>query len=345
MSRLLRQLLLVSCSFLVVGSFATAQNNRLGSAHIQVKVAYDNDRPAGSQIRLDLTNETGIPITQAFTDSGGTGFFSVSSSGVYRVKASGMDIEDAVSEPIEIDRYLTSRTVFMRVKFKGPAGGSSSTQSVSRQSAPPVTSAAQLAVPSDARKAFDKGLDDWKKKDYEKAAEQFEKAVALYPHYDTAYNNLGVMYAHLKQPDKAMAAFEKSVQLNDKNADADRNLARMCMRQKNYTRAEDLLKKSLTVDPLDPGSLTMLSVAEIENGKVDEALIDARKVHGVPHDGYALSHFVAGQALERKHQYQDASAEYMVYLRESPNGPEVAMVKDALDRLNGNNSAAESKAQ
>jgi tetratricopeptide (TPR) repeat protein len=231
------------------------------------------------------------------------------------------------------------------VKQKPSAAASSNVQSVQKPGSRPVTSAAELAVPQDARKAFDKGLAAWQKKEYDKAAAEFEKAVALYPSYDTAYNNLGVMYAHLKQPEKALAAFEHSVQLNDKNADADRNLARMCMRQQNFARAEDLLKKSLSVQPLDASSLTMLSVAEIENGEVDASLRDARKVHELPHEGYALSHYVAGQDLERKQQVQDAIAEYMVYLRESPNGPEVVQVKSALDRLNAENSAAQSKAQ
>jgi tetratricopeptide (TPR) repeat protein len=308
---------------------------RAVGADVQVHVTYENDRPAGQQIRLDLTNETGIPITQTFTDSDGRAVFRVDSSGVYRVKASGLEIEDTVSDPIIVTETARSQIAYIRVKLKSQPN---TVQSVSRSGTAPVTSAAQLRVPSDARKAFDKGLASWQKKDYEKAAAEFERAVALYPDYDTAYNNLGVMYAHLKQPDKAIAAFERSVQLNDKNADADRNLARMLMHQKNFARAEDLLKKSLSVQPLDPGSLTMLSIAEIENGKLDEALTDARKVHDLPHDGYAVSHFIAGQALERKHQPQDAAAEYMVYLRESPNGPEVAQVKSALDRLNGASS-------
>jgi predicted Zn-dependent protease len=86
-------------------------------------------------------------------------------------------------------------------------------------------------------------------------------------------------------------------------------------------------------------------MAEIENGQVDEALSDARRVHELPHQGYALSHFVAGQALERKGQPREAAAEYAVYLRESPNGPEVVQVKSALDRLNAGNPSAQSNAQ
>jgi len=309
------------------------------NAEIQVRVTYEDDRPAGMQIRLELLNETGIPITQAFTDSEGRAVFRITNLGAYRVRASGIDIEDTTSESVMVDQDGT-RMVFVRVKTKASGVASTGTSGSG-----PVTSAAQLRIPQDARKAFEKGLSAWQKKDYQKAADAFEKAVTVYPEYDTAYNNLGVMYAHLNQPEKALAAFEHSVQLNDKNPDADRNLARMLLRQKDFARAEELLKKSLAVQPLNPGSLTMLSIAEIENGKIDEALSDARKVHDIPHEGYAVSHFVAGQALERKHQYQDASAEYVVYLRESPNGPEVQQVKNALSRLSASTGVPPPNAQ
>ena len=63
-----------------------------------------------------------------------------------------------------------------------------------KPNAPPVTSAAELRIPADAKKAFHKGMDAWEHNDFPKAAEQFEKAVSLYPQYDTAFNNLGVMY-------------------------------------------------------------------------------------------------------------------------------------------------------
>ncbi len=180
----------------------------------------------------------------------------------------------------------------------------------------------------------------WQKKDYQQAADKFEKAVADYPQYDTAYNNLGVMYAHLNQTDKSVAAFKRSVELNDKNADADRNLARMLIREKDYPQAEELLKKALVVQQPDASTLTMLAIAEIEDGKTDDALRDAQKVHALSHDGYAVAHYIAAEALEDKHQNAQAAAEYNLYLKESPNGPEAAQAKSALGRLSSMSSSA-----
>ena len=112
------------------------------------------------------------------------------------------------------------------------------------------------------------------------------------------------MYYQMNQIEKARAAFERSVALNDRNADADRNLARIVIRDGNYSRAEELLKKSLVVEPLNPVSLTLMCVSEIKTGDLDGALATAHKVHQLPHEGYSVVHYVAGQALERKGQPQ-----------------------------------------
>jgi tetratricopeptide (TPR) repeat protein len=323
-----------------------------GPTDILVYVTFENSRPVGEQLRVDLTNASGIPMSQGFTDSSGRVLFQVGSQGGYIVKVSGLDIKDGSSESFEVFFCPShcSRQVFVRVKAKAAPGESTATQNTTTKSTttksaassgnPAVTSAAELRVPDTARKAFDQGMSAWQKKDYQQAAERFETAVADYPEYDTAYNNLGVMYAHLGQDDKAMAAFRRSVELNDKNADADRNLARMLMRQKDYAQAEQLLKKALTVQAPDAATLTMLAITEIQNGQVDEALKDAQKVHGLPHAGYALVHYISGEVLEEKHQYTQATVEYTTYLRESPSGPEAAEVKSALERLSNSTAKA-----
>jgi tetratricopeptide (TPR) repeat protein len=221
-----------------------------------------------------------------------------------------------------------SKSVFIKVKPKIDASAATS-----KPNTPAVTSATELRIPSDAQKAFHKGLDAWEHHDLARAAEYFEKAIAIYPAYDTAYNNLGVMYYQSNQVDKARTAFEKSVALNDKNADADRNLARILISDGNFSRAEELLKKSLMVEPLNPVTLTLLCVAQIETGDTEGALATARKTHQLPHEGYPLVHYIAGRALEQEGKPQQAYNEYETYLSEAPNGAEAAQVRSALARL------------
>lgn len=298
------------------------------NAEILVQVSFEDDRAAGEQIRVELRNASEVPVGQMFTNSQGRVSFRVTEPGQYRVLVSGIPVQGTASESFRVDEMTKEQSVVVRVKPKSDANSGTT-----KSNAPPVTSAAELGVPSDAKKAFRKGMDAWERNDFPKAAEQFEKAVSLYPQYDTAFNNLGVMYYRMNQTEKARVAFERSVSLNDRNADADRNLSRILIHDGNYSRAEILLKKSLMVEPLNPVTLTLMCVAEVQTGDDDGALTTARKVHQLPHEGYSVVHYVAGQALERKGQPQGAYTEYETYLRESPNGPEAGQVRNALTRL------------
>lgn len=303
-------------------------NNRITSVNLQVRVTFQDDRAAGDQIRVQLISETGTPAGEAFTNAEGRASFHITSPGMFELRVSGSSVQGTATEQVRIEDMDKSRTVYVRVKPKTDA-----TATTAKPNTRPVTSATDLRAPNDARKAFRKGMEAWEQNDFPKAAEQFEKAVSLFPEYDSAYNNLGVMYFRMNQPDKARAAFERSVALNDKNADADRNLSRILIHEGNFSRATDLLKKSLMVEPLNPVTLTLLCVADIQSGNDDGALATARRAHQLPHEGYSLVHYVAGQALEHKGQPQQAYAEYETYLHESPTGAEAPQVRSALARL------------
>lgn len=321
------------CLMLLAPVLCAAQGApaHITSVEILVRVTLPDDRSAGEQIRVELVNDMGVPVGEMFTNSEGRTQFHVGSAGTYEIRASGTPLQGTAVETVRIEDMDKSRTVYVRAKPKSDVN-------TTKSSAPPVTSTGELRIPPDARKAFHKGMEAWERSDFPKAAQYFEKATSLYPEYDTAFNNLGVMYYQMGQTEKARAAFERSVALNDKNPDSDRNLARILIHDNNFSRAEDLLKKSLMVEPLNPVTLTLMCVAQIQTGDDDGALATARRVHQLPHEGYSLVHDIAGQAYEHKGQPQNAYIEYGTYLRESPNGPEAGQVRNALARLTATNS-------
>jgi Tfp pilus assembly protein PilF len=293
-----------------------------------VRVVFENERPAGDRIRVQLTTGAGVPVSDSFTDQEGRTTFTVNFAGEYRLQVSGTPIIGTTTVNFRVEDMDKSKTIFVRVKPKVEEAAAAS-----KAPATPTTSAAALKIPAEAHKAFQKGMEAWQQNDFAKAAESFEKAATIYPQYDQAFNNLGVMCVQMHEVDKARAAFEKSVALNDKNADADRNLARIMVYEGNVARARELLAKSLMVEPLNPVTLTLLCVADIQSGDDDGAVAMAHKTHQLPHEGYALVHFVAGQAYEHKGDLQDAYAEYQTYLQESPNGAEAQQVRGAMARL------------
>src|SRR5271166_1829668 len=312
--------LLVSC-FVCPVSFAQRRPSATTVTEIQVHVSYSNEQRVGPQVQVDLLNGQGVPVAQTFTDSEGVAVFHITGGGVYRARASGTDVEQTVSDSVNVESGQVA-LIWMHVKQKAGAAASADTKTNTSTAA--TTTANELRIPADATKSFMKGMEALYRHDYQKAVELFEKATTAYPQYDAAYNNLGATYMQLGQTDKARAAFERAVQLNEKD----------------YARASELLNKALVIEPQDPASLTLMSIVQLKTGDVDAALQNALKVHQLAHEGYAVAHYVAGRAYETKQQYPKATAEYETYLRESPDGPEAQQVRSALTRVTASASTA-----
>ena len=325
LSTLLFSLLVASVAFAQRGSRAQPTQ-----VEIQVRVAYPDEQAAPQQLQVDLLNSSGVTMMQTFTDDLGQADFRFEGSGNFRVKVSGAGIEDAVSDEVQVIDSDRLKLVYLQVH------STSAPDSNPKLDNGAMTSAAQLKIPAVARKSFEKGVDAFRQEDYKKAAYLFQRAATAYPQYDAAYDNLGVALINLGRADKARAAFEHAVQLNDKNADADRNYSRLLISDQQYEAAKGLLQKALMVDPQDPSSLTLLAVTQLKTGDYDGALQNAMKVHNVSHEGYAVAHYVAGRAFESKHELQNATTEYEMYLRESPNGPEANQVRASLARVTAN---------
>lgn len=310
---------------------AAAQRNRSNvqnAVDIHVRVTWENDRPAGQMLRVELLNESSVPVQQLFTNGEGEVNFRITGEGAFHVRVTGTEIQEAVSESVAINPLDRSRTIFARVKPRTDAKTEATNPELGK-----MTSAAELRIPQEARKLFDKATDAWKAKEYQQAGDYYQQAIKAYPKYDAAYNNLGVVYMKLDRVDDATAAFETAVKLNEKDADADRNLARVLIRKGDYPKAEDFAKKSLAVDPSEPSGLLLVAISELQTGQFAAAIRNAQRVHQLPHDGFASCHYVAGQAFEHLNQLQSARVEYQLYLQELPDGPDALDVRAGLSRI------------
>jgi TolA-binding protein len=327
--------LLFSLSAAALAFAQRGAGSQANQVEIEVHVTYLDNRPAPQLLRVELINNSGITASQAFTNDSGQAHLQISGGGNYRVRVTGMSIEEAISDQVQIGPEDRFKPVYVQVRPTSDSNASDQ-EGHSRRGNGAITSAAELRIPSAARKSFDKGLEAFQKKDYAKAVDLFQQAIATYPDYDAAYDNLGVALVNVGQTAKARTAFEHAVKLNDKNADADRNYSRLLINDEQFAAAKEFLEKALMVEPQAPSSLTLLAIAELRTGDYDGALHNALKVHQVSHEGYAVSHYVAGRAFESKHELKSASAEYQMYLRESPNGPEAGQVRAGLARVSPN---------
>jgi tetratricopeptide (TPR) repeat protein len=143
-------------------------------------------------------------------------------------------------------------------------------------------------------------------KNWAKAIERFSKAIAIFPNFSAAYNNLAVCYGQLGQPDEERKVLEKAIGRSDRCLTCLLNLSHLDLREHNFPEAGSLLAKALAIDPDNVEALSYLAELNFAQGQYDLAIAAARKAHGMPHKTFAMAHFTAARAFEREGRTADA---------------------------------------
>jgi tetratricopeptide (TPR) repeat protein len=286
----------------------------LQTGDVKVYVTYPDDRAATEQIKIDLISGAN-QVAETFTnDHGQAQFFGVP-IGNYRVQAGGEGIQTTESEMFEVDARKGSQSIFVRVRPTAENGGTKKTSGANA-----TVSASDLKLSKKASQEFDKATKLIARQEWQKAIDQLNKALALYPAYAEAYTNLGVVYSRLGDAGKEREALEKAIAANDHFPPALVNLARMEMKEHNFATAEAHLNQAAAADPTDPRTLALLAQAQLLDHHYEEAIASAGKVHAMSHGAFALVHYVAARAWERLNRLPDAVRELKLFLTEEPSG-------------------------
>jgi tetratricopeptide (TPR) repeat protein len=300
-------------------------SSTIGNVHVHV--IYPNDRAAGLHLRVRLmSGSSSTPVSENFTNDQGVTEFARIPVGEYHVIVTGEGIEDSDSGEFEIDRRKTSQDLFITVRSSesnthSSAGGSSSVAAV------------DLNVPDSARKEFEKANEDMARNDWMSALQRLNRAISAYPQYAQAYNNLAAVYGHINDPARERESLEKAIELNDHLVPALVNLAKLCIRDKDAERAEALLEKASRAEPSNPETMTLLAQAQLLNKHFDAAIATAHNVHTMPHQNFAVVHYIAARAFERENRLRDALAELQVFLTEEPKGARADHVREEIAKF------------
>lgn len=301
----------------------TNQNTK---KELTIRVSFESGEPVEMGIRVQLLTGSGTPVNDTFTDDRGNARFMVD-AGQFKVRITGHDIEEmAMERSFSIDPRQMQHTEFVTVRKKPSA--------TDQQSLQTHVSAAMLGVPDKARNECDKGYKALFKKDFAKAKVYLEKATAIYPKYAEAFNGLGVIAMNTGDPAGGRSHFEKAIAVDPEYPAAFVNLSKILMQDKDYAAGEEMLTKAVSLDPLNPEAMSLLSFFQLQTGKYDAAINSAMKAHQMPHERYAMVHFIAASAYEAQRQIPDAIREYKVFLQESPQNSVTAQrVKATLGTL------------
>ncbi len=291
----------------------SAAQHQAGNVHVYV--TYPDDRAVTVQVKVALiSGTTGTQVEENFTNDRGEATFVNVALGNYHVSVSGQGIQPTQSDSFEVDERKSTQSVLVRVQ---PAGNG---EANATKGSGATVSANDLQVPKKASKEFDKATKLIAMQDWQAAIDQLNKALALYPDYAEAYNNLGVVYAHLGDPIKEREALQKAVAADNHFAPALVNLSRLEMKEQNYAAAETHLNQATAADPTDARALVLLAQVQLLDHHYADAIASAGKVHAMSHGSYAVVHYLAARACERLNRLPDAVSEFILFLAEEPTG-------------------------
>lgn len=108
---------------------------------------------------------------------------------------------------------------------------------------------------SDNKKAieyYNKGMDQSKNDNFEKAIEYFEKAIKEDAEFAFAWDNLGVSYRKLNNYDKAIECYQKSLEIDPNGLMPLQNIALVYQYKKQYDKAIEAYGKLAEIDKNNP---------------------------------------------------------------------------------------------
>jgi Flp pilus assembly protein TadD len=138
-----------------------------------------------------------------------------------------------------------------------------------------------------------------------------------------------------QQWEAAEAAITKALGVKELDTvDLKIKLGMVRIRQGKYAQAATVLSEAVAEEPDNALARFNLGAALLQDGKLDEAEKALLRAYEIKGAGMAGTHLLLGQLYYQKRDYQKAIDSFTKYLRDFPDAPNAAQVKESIRRLN-----------
>ena len=151
----------------------------------------------------------------------------------------------------------------------------------------------------------------------EKAVAAYQKAIQLNPNFADAYGGLGVIYWRTGNLDAAIRHCQKAIKIAPENIEFHQNLTRIYWQKGRYDAAAVGYKIILKLNPADENALHHLGLILLSKQEYDEAVSCFQKVLQINPDS-ALTHGALGVAYYKLGENGLAIQEFQEVLRLDP---------------------------
>jgi tetratricopeptide (TPR) repeat protein len=320
-TKLIRSILVAACSA-AVAMIAFAQESPLevprrgpdpNNALIEGRILLPSGQSANFNIKVILS-DLNRPLSTLYTNKHAEFRFPNLSEGTYYVQAVA---DEKTYEPVTQKLWLGRSQVYqLSITLRKKV------EIVSRKTGSQVVSASEFdsAPPTAARKEYNQAVKLAGKGDSPQAIERLQRALAIYPDYLDARNDLGAQYLKLRRFDEAAEQFRIVLEKNPRYFNSRFNLGLILIEQKNYAIAIEQLNQALAIDSARPATRLWLGVALLQTRDLPGAERELSKALIMGGVELTVAHYYLAQVYLRRGDAAEASRALKAYLEESPKG-------------------------
>jgi Flp pilus assembly protein TadD len=282
--------------------------------------------PVNNSVRVTLVS-TSTPSLTTYTDNKGWFLFTGLREGNYSIEVLGdSQLYDPTVQEVRLI-HATHVTLIITLNEKSPSSDSKSGGRVVS------ASEADRNVPRAARRLYETGVSLANQGKALEAIEQFKKAIAIYPPYLLARNDLGAQYLKLKQLDPAAEQFEAAVEIDEKALNPRLNLGAVRIEQKRFFEAIDHLSLAVSIDGSSPSARLLFGIASLETSELETAQRELVKAVSLGGSEFAIAHYYLAHVHMRRGERTGAVNELRTYVAKHPQGEKAPQARALLDRL------------
>ena len=194
-------------------------------------------------------------------------------------------------------------------------------------------SVTSLQAPKDARKAFENGRKEFKKKHFDKAKAALTHALEVYPGYAEAWSVLAEVQMHDKDYANAISSSQKAIAADSHFIAPYFTLITASASQQDWKNTAQYADKLISLDAYHyPAAYYYDALAYMQMNDLEKAnasIIAARKYD--VSSALPKAALLMGEILMRRQDYAGAVGAYKAYLEREPTGPSSEFARNELN--------------
>ncbi|HYX30566.1 MAG TPA: tetratricopeptide repeat protein [Pyrinomonadaceae bacterium] len=304
-----------------------------GGNTIQGRVFFPpGDSSAGKSVKLHLESTDTSAGNTTVTDQDGAFRFNGLQTGNYTVVVDGGKEYESTREPVAVGGIGNARIVQVTIQLRAKADASNP---------------AFAGVPQNALAAYQKGTEAAQKNKPAEAIQFFTQAVAAYPNFALALNELGNQYVHQLQWSKAAETFEALLKLKADDGPTQLNLGIALYNEgvelmnqqkfedaeKKFNGCETHLREAIRLKASASVAHYYLGLMLLKFKAYDEAQKELELSISSGGENLALAHKILGGVYMTTHKNKEAADELEKYLKLEPKAPDADRIRASIKDL------------